>query len=137
MEARIIQKYKSKSVAQLLKLATKHFNAYIRKRDSNEGVFKCISCSKYKGKTQLHAGHYYSAGHYPSVRFDEDNVNGQCVRCNTFLHGNLAEYKENLLEKIGKERMQKLQQRVSDAKRNGWKWDRFYLIEIIENYKNK
>ena len=87
--------------------------------------------------SQMHAGHFYPAGQHPSVRFDEDNVNGQCIQCNTYKHGNLADYKNNLLRKIGQDRIEKLDQSVGYAKRHGFKWDRFSLIEIIEKYKAK
>lgn len=83
----------------------------------------------------MHAGHYYSAGYHSSVRFDEDNVHGQCVHCNTFLHGNLINYKNNLLRKIGSDRMEELNIKVGFEKRSVFKWDRFSLIEIIEKYK--
>jgi hypothetical protein len=135
LEASIIQKYKGKTIPSLLKLATKHFNAYIRKRDSKETHFVCISCNKPKTLSQMHAGHYYSAGYHSSVRFDEDNVHGQCVHCNTFLHGNLINYKNNLLRKIGSDRMEELNIKVGFEKRSVFKWDRFSLIEIIEKYK--
>lgn len=84
----------------------------------------------------MHAGHFYAAGNHSSVRFDEDNVHGQCAQCNTFLHGNLAKYQTNLTKKIGQERMTVLENKVGQEKRLGYKWDRFFLIEIIEKYKN-
>ena len=85
----------------------------------------------------MHAGHKYSAGQHPITRFDEDNVHGQCIHCNTYLHGNLEDYRKNLINKIGIEKVEELDFKVSFAKRNGFKWDRLALIEIIEKYKNK
>ena len=58
------------------------FNKWVRNRDKH---FGCISC----GAEVQHAGHYFSQGHYSALRYDESNVNGQCLRCNNFLHGNL------------------------------------------------
>jgi len=136
MEAKQIQKYKDKTVPKLLQLAQKVFNAYIRKRDNLGNYFVCISCQKPKALGQMHAGHFFSAGHNPSVRFDEDNVHGQCIHCNTYQHGNLAKYKDNLIRKIGKERFEALEVKVGFEKRVGKKWDRFELIEVIEKYKN-
>lgn len=83
----------------------------------------------------MNAGHFYSAGQNSITRFDEDNVHGQCIRCNMHLHGNLAEYQKNIIDKIGVERFEKLENKIGIAKRNGFKWDRFGLIEIIEKYK--
>ncbi len=137
MEAITIQKYKEKSVPQLIKLAEKHFNAYIRKRDSQDGYFVCISCNITKPITQLNAGHNYSAGQHPVVRFEEDNVFGQCIRCNCHLHGNLANYRINLIKRIGIDRVKAVDDKVAFAKTMPFHWDRFSLIDIIETYKNK
>lgn len=136
MEVKEIQKYKNKSVANLIQLATKHFNAYIRKRDSLGAYFVCISCQKPKSLGQMNAGHFHSAGKHPSVRFDENNVNGQCIQCNYHLHGNLDNYRKGLEIKIGKEKLETLDNKISIEKQYGFRWDRFSLIEIIEKYKN-
>ena len=75
------------------------FNKYIRLRDKDK---PCISCKNMlKGK--FDAGHFYSVGNYPGLRFNEDNVHGQCVHCNQWRGGNLHEYKDNLKIRIGEE----------------------------------
>jgi hypothetical protein len=66
----------------------KVFNTYIRQRDK---LKPCISCGKNLGKT-FHAGHFFSVGAYPNLRFNENNVHGQCVECNLHKHGNVKEY---------------------------------------------
>lgn len=128
-----IKKYSDKSVSQLIKIAERHFNAYIRKRDANGDYFTCISCKATKHVSMMHAGHYLSAGHNAKVRFDENNVNGQCSACNTHLHGNQARYRESLVKKIGAEAVEMLE----GISRMVQKWDRFSLIFIIETYKAK
>ena len=128
MDIKIIQKYAKYSVPQLKDKATLYFNRYIRKRDADK---PCISC----GNVSEQAGHFYSGGHYSGLKFSEDNVHGQCKRCNYFLSGNLNEYRKNLIQRIGIERVEKLDEIASTYKRIGWKWDRFNLIEIIEKYK--
>lgn len=132
IEAKIIQKYKSKAVPQLVQIAQRHFNAFIRKRDSFDGFFKCISCSEIKPVSKMHAGHFFSVGNYASVRFDVDDCHGQCHKCNTFLHGNLIPYRENLIKKIGQERFDQLEMM---SKLKNFKHDRFILIDIIERFK--
>ncbi len=116
----------------LLDKATFYFNRYIRERDAKVG---CISCGSYSGV--MHAGHFFSAGHHAAVRFDERNVNKQCLRCNNFLHGNLLPYRDNLIKKIGQKSFNDLEQTMKYYKRVGYKHDRILLIEIIENYKIK
>jgi hypothetical protein len=72
-------------------------NKYVRLRDRNNG---CISCNK-KLKAKFDAGHFYSVGSYPQLRFDLMNIHGQCVPCNQHLRGNLHEYRKNIVKKIG------------------------------------
>jgi hypothetical protein len=126
-----MKRYKNKSIPELIKIATKHFNAYIRKRDKGK---PCVSCPSWN---TAHASHFYSGGHYSALRFDEDNVHASCVRCNKHLHGNLIEYQKNLEKRIGKERLDALHVKAGAYKRTGYKWDRFFLMEVIEKYKEK
>lgn len=90
-----LEKLKSKS--QWLKDAQTAFNAYIRARDAAR---PCVSCGRHHDG-QYHAGHYLSTGAKPELRFDEANVHKQCAPCNTHLHGNLVEYRTNLIRRIG------------------------------------
>lgn len=135
MTSATFQKYNKYSQPQLLKLAEKHFNAYIRNRDDQGGYFVCISCQKPKAiqRTCYHAGHYLSAGHHSFTRFNENNVHGQCDRCNLYLSANLINYRINLLKKIGEDAVQELEQ----SKNRFMKWDKLELIAIIETYKAK
>ena len=123
----IISKYKDLSASQLKTKAQKVFNAFIRERDKDKG---CICCGK---PGELQAGHFYSAGKYNHMRFNEDNVHGQNKGCNYYKSGNLLEYRKELIKKIGLKRVQKLDLLAADRKAH--KLDRFYLIEIIEKYK--
>lgn len=122
---------KLKAKAQLV------FNAYIRERDSENGYFQCISCKEFKPISSMHAGHFYNVGHYDSLRYEEDNCHGQCNHCNTFLHGNLIEYRDNLFFKIGAKRFDDLKIKAGLYKRNGYKFSRSELVEIIAFYKQK
>jgi hypothetical protein len=38
---------------------------------------------------------------HPELRFDEINVHLQCAPCNTYLSGNLIQYRKGLTKKIG------------------------------------
>lgn len=131
MESKTIQKYSKRSVPWLRKKAQEIFNAFIRNRDAG---LPCISCGN---PNPNQAGHYYSAGHYPGLALDEDNVHRQCLQCNYHQHGNLIKYRNGLLKRIGFERLEGLDMRADRLKRNGYKHDRFTLIDIIEKYRNK
>lgn len=101
------------------------FNKWIRERDKGQ---PCISCNS--GQPNQ-AGHYLSQGHHSALRFNEDNTNLQCVRCNLFLHGNAIGYRKGLIKKIGEERVLALE----NTRKAAHKWDRLELISIIEKYK--
>lgn len=131
METKIIQKYNGKTIPQLIKLAEKHFNKFIRERD--EGCI-CISCDSHNTSD---ASHFYSGGHHAGLRFNEKNVHLSCAKCNRFLHGNLNEYRKRLPDRIGQSELDKLDELASRYKRTGFKWDRITLISIIETYKQK
>ena len=76
------------------------FNKWIRLRDKG---LNCISCNKPAKKEN--AGHYRSVGGNPELRFEPLNNNLQCEYCNTYLHGNLINYRINLIKKIGLEKV--------------------------------
>ena len=113
------------SQSKLLKKAQIVFNRWIRRRD--EGL-PCISCGSYE---TAHASHYFSVGQFSGLRFDEVNVNASCVKCNTWLHGNLAMYRIGLVRKYGEEAVKDLEERAGQLH----KWDRETLENLINKYK--
>lgn len=115
------------TLPKLKKKAQDTFNKWIRMRDADKG---CISC----GSEIDHAGHYFSSGHYSALTFDEQNVHGQCLRCNNFLHGNLVFYRMGLVNRYGDEYVKGLESKCSRKLR---KYDRAELEEIIQQYKIK
>jgi len=122
---------KAKSLPKLKAECQKVFNEYIRKRD--EGL-TCISCGEYK---LLQAGHYFPVQGYDGLRFNENNVNGECAGCNCFDDAHLIFYGENLLERIGGTKFALLNAAAKEYKQYGYKWTRSELIEKIEYYKQK
>ncbi len=80
------------------------FNKFIRLRDKG---LNCISCGKPAKKEN--AGHYRSRGGNPELAIEELNCHLQCEYCNTFLHGNLIDYRINLITKIGLEKVEWLE----------------------------
>ena len=74
------------------------FNAFIRARDKQAG-HGCISCGSHTGKEN--AGHYRSVGSCPSLRFEESQVHLQCEKCNSYLSGNLINYRSALILRVG------------------------------------
>jgi hypothetical protein len=116
------------TIQDYIKLAQITFNKYIRLRDKGN---VCISCQKPPKKEN--AGHFYNANNHYNVRFDENNVHLQCEHCNTFLSGNLINYRENLLKKIGAEEFNVLEGKSKVTR----KFTIEELKEIINTYKKK
>ena len=122
---------KAKSLPKLKADCQKVFNEFIRERDKDK---PCISCGQVK---ELQAGHFYSVRNYDGLRFDEDNCHGECIRCNCFDDDHLIGYSVNLIRRIGSERFVLLQERAISYKKNGRKWSRSDLEELIRIYKEK
>lgn len=121
---------------KLTKDAQTAFNTYIRTRDGK----KCISCgfeSHFDATgnfivRQFHAGHYKSQGGNSALRFNEFNCHAQCSICNNHLSGNLANYRMNLIEKIGEDAVIEL-----ESTKNTKRYSIDELKEIISTYKLK
>jgi len=128
-EARIARREwhdKNITVQKLVgKVQRECFNPWIRMRDKGK---KCISCHvTLEGKYD--AGHYYPSTNF-SLRFDESNVHGQCVKCNQYLHGNLIEYRKGLINRIGLDEVQRLDSMAHQTR----KWTREELQDLMEKY---
>jgi gamma-glutamylcyclotransferase (GGCT)/AIG2-like uncharacterized protein YtfP len=122
-------KERNKSVSQWRKELQQVFNQYIRLRDQGKG---CVSCGK-KLQGKYDAGHYFSVGSYPNLRFNESNVHGQCVECNQHKHGNLIEYGIKIERRIGKGGLQELHSLRNE--RLSLPLDK--IKELIYHYKDK
>lgn len=109
-----------------IKILQQLVNRYVRQRDGNF----CISCNKpFNGKCD--AGHFFSVGNYPSVRFDLRNINSQCIRCNQYNGGSLLEYRKYLIDKIGISEFEDLERKAHQNRQ----FDISELKEMIEEYK--
>lgn len=94
--------------------AKKSFQHYIRLRDK---YLPCISCGN-TNPTDWCGSHYFSAGMYSGLMFDERNCHGACnTYCNKYLSGNLIEYRKGLIVRYGALFVEKLESEA-DGKRN-------------------
>ena len=126
---RTLKQFNNSDVAVLKRKAQKICNEYIRLRDIKE---PCISCLYDGNSRQFHAGHYRPQGGNSLLRYDERNIHKQCSICNNFKSGNLAEYRKNLIKKIGLEAVEELES-MDTTKR----WAKEELEVIISQYKFK
>lgn len=104
---------------------------YIRERDKGK---PCISCGC-NWKPNFQAGHYYSAGSFETLKYDVNNIHGQCEQCNLFNSGNFENYTLLLPYRIGKEAFEKLTHLASIDKQFSKVWDVEKLKSIREQIK--
>lgn len=107
------------------KLAWKWFSKWIREVRDCETCYTCGARN-----TQMNAGHYWHA----VLDFDEENIHCQCVQCNKYNHGKLAEYGANLIRDLGEEKYRALEQRHYIALRGEYRSIQDYL-DIAEKYQ--
>lgn len=123
IQEKAVLKDKLKTLSEYEVDAKKSFQKYIRLRDYS---LPCISCGNSK-TTDWAGGHFYSAGMYSGLMFDERNCHKQCnSHCNKFLSGNLLEYRKGLIKRYGNEFVEVLD-KLSNEKRN-YKYTKEELI---------
>ena len=119
---------KLKTKSDYAKEAQTAFNAYIRLRDADK---PCISCGR-DHHGQYHAGHYRTTAAAPQIRFNTWNVHKQCSVCNNHKSGNIVEYRINLINRIGIDKVQQLE-RNNEVSR----WDIEYLQRLKRIFQKK
>jgi hypothetical protein len=107
-------KDKIKSRSDWMREAQQSFNAWRRTEDGLMRDGECMSCGTKNGKQNC--GHYRSVGSTPELRFEPLNAYLQCERCNTYLSGNLINYRINLVKLIGIEKVEWLEGNHPPAK---------------------
>ena len=123
---------KTKKKPDLKAKLDKVFSEYIRKRDTRNGVFKCISCGRILPYEQADCGHYINRKHM-STRFDEMNCNAQCRSCNRFDEGNIQGYRRGLVALYGEQQVTLLEAK----KHNLRKYSDFEYEVLIKHYKEE
>jgi len=109
------------------------FSRFIRLRDcQGRGYLNCYTCGASIPMGDAHAGHF-KHGKNKVTYLMEDNVHGQCERCNFYLNGCEAEYALKLEDEIGRERVNEL----IELNRKEIVWKREELLELKEIYKRK
>lgn len=120
------------SLGWLKKNTTNILHKYIKERDKGK---PCISCGEpYNSRHQ--AGHYKKAELFSLLKYYIPNINGQCVRCNVFLDGNVEAYEISLRKRIGNKEVDKINELAAiENQSTPKKWDREELKEIQNKVK--
>ena len=113
-----------------LKALQKEVNKFVRLRDKGQ---TCIACGAV-WKPSFQASHFIPQGRSSFLRFDERNIHSGCIRCNLFVGGgNIHGYRPRLVEKIGEQEVQWLEENQHRIK----KWKISELKELIKVYRAK
>lgn len=102
------------------------FSEYIRRRYAKNDIAQCVTCGKKDHWKNLQAGHFISRKHY-ATRWNEENVQVQCVACNVYRYG--EQYLFGIY--LGKEKSESLLQ----ESRNTLKISNTEIVEKINHYK--
>lgn len=129
----------SKSLATLDKELDEVYAAWIKVRDSKDGMnAECYTCGAIKPLNELQNGHYISR-RFKSTKYDERNTHVQCMRCNVILKGNIPNYSVSLVNEFGVDILFELK-RLSEKPFKGTReyyisMKDYYLDMLIENDK--
>ena len=106
----------------------KVFSEYIRRRYTKNNIAECVTCGKKDHWKNLQAGHFMSRKHY-ATRWDEENVEVQCMACNVYRYGEQYLFAKHLGQEKADELLAKSRTMV---KLKDWE-----LQDMIEIYKKK
>ena len=121
------------TISKLKKKLDVLFSQYIRRRNADHlGRVKCFTCGIEKHWKEQQAGHFQSRSHH-STRWDEVNVQVQCVKCNMFRQGEQYKFGLYLDDRFGDGTAEELENRAKTIV----KINRVDYEEAIERYKQK
>lgn len=121
------------TISKLKKKLDKIFSEFIRRRNADHlGFITCFTCGVKKHWKEQQAGHFQSRSHH-STRWDEVNVQVQCIKCNMFRQGEQYKFGLYLDERYGKGTAEELEQRAKTIV----KINRVDYEEAITRYKQK
>ena len=121
------------TISKLKKKLDKIFSEFIRRRNADHlGFITCFTCGVKKHWKEQQAGHFQSRSHH-STRWDEVNVQVQCIKCNMFRQGEQYKFGLYLDERYVKRTAKELEQRAKTIV----KINRVDYEEAITRYKQK
>lgn len=116
--------------SELEKKLQSTINQIVRLIDQDNGCISCRHGWETSATRQMHAGHFYSVGAHPELRFNLFNIHKQCSVCNNYLSGNETNYTKGLLLHYGNDYMWKVAE--LKGKYNSLHLDKGRLNELIK-----
>ncbi len=125
-------KAKRKSIPNNIRDRAMYLFQRLRKLQECQGGFcTCISCGKVMPLDEAQGGHYIPRANR-ATEMEHDNIWPQCGRCNGFLNGNPIDYRYNLVNRIGEERVLRI-----EAMARAFKGDEEALASLNEDDREK
>ena len=130
-----------KTISKLKKELDTIFSVFIRLRSANEyGMCQCFTCGIVRGyKDGMQNGHFQSRKHM-ATRFDEENCQVQCIKCNIFDSGQQYIFSLRLDEKYGEgtaEELEYLARTIHKVSRVEYEEQISYYKNLVENLKEE
>ena len=128
-----------KSVSKLKKELDKWFSLYIRIRYSVNGLCQCFTCGKVGHYKKLQCGHFQSRRHH-ATRWNEENCQVQCVKCNMFEQGEQWQFGIKLNSQFGlgtSQNLEYLARTTVKKTRIEYEEDITYYKAIVKNLKKE
>lgn len=110
------QKKETRSYQQELILTKRPFQRWCVLRDKFNGMNHCIACEKPFNDNKRDGGHHFKSELFSGVIFHPNNIFSECINCNQYNDGNLAQYTPNLIKKIGLDNFNHLKKLSLDYK---------------------
>ena len=105
-----IKKVKLMTKSEAEKKLQAIINKIVRELDNGKGCISCDHGWASNWTRQKHAGHYFSRGSNPQLRFDVNNIYLQCSICNNWKSGNEMAFTEGIKKHYGLEQWRKVEQ---------------------------
>ncbi len=129
-----------KTISKLKKELDKWFSLYIRLRyATSEGLVQCFTCGKVGHYKKLQCGHFQTRRHH-STRWNEQNCQVQCVKCNMFEQGEQWKFGLALDHKYGEgtsSELEFLAHTTVKRMRAEYEEEIRYYKSIVENLKKE
>ena len=130
-----------KTISKLKKELDKWFSLFIRLRSANDyGMVQCFTCGVVRGyKDGMQNGHFQSRKHM-ATRFDEENCQVQCIKCNMYSQGEQFKFGIKLDAKYGEgtaEELEFLARTIHKISRAEYEEQISYYKNLVENLKEE
>ena len=129
-----------KTISKLKKELDKWFSLFIRLRwATNEGLCQCVTCGKVSHYKKMQNGHFQSRKHL-ATRWNEQNCQVGCVKCNVFNYGEQYKFSIYLDGKYGEgtaKELEYLAKQITKISRSDYEEKISYYKDAVKKLKDE